>query len=132
MVVRDSKEIGARFKYLRASRSQRDFAQEIGIPFRSYQRYESGERTPPTELIVKIAEITNVPIDWLATGKLFVKAGRNTRAGQLPDTMFCVQYPISILGKDTLDQLTDIINEGDDSKIAAIKTQIRALAPKKK
>jgi transcriptional regulator with XRE-family HTH domain len=129
MVVIDAKEMGARFKQLRGTRSQRDFAKEIGIPFRSYQRYESGERMPPIELIAKIAEIAEVPIDWVATGKFGLTSAKRTKAGQLPARMVIVQYPVHILGMDTVRQLINIIEEGDKFKIEAIKAQIKAFAP---
>lgn len=60
--------IANRIKELRGDKSQQEFAKEIGIPFRTYQRYESGVRMPKGEAIKKIAEICDVPIDYILTG----------------------------------------------------------------
>jgi transcriptional regulator with XRE-family HTH domain len=69
-IMKEYTDIGARLRELRGSRSQKEFAAGIGIAFRSYQRYESGERSPSSVVIGKIAEACNVSADWIITGKL--------------------------------------------------------------
>ena len=48
--------------------TQQQFAEQLGIPLRRYQKYESvgkGSRTPDLELIVKIAETLKTTTDEL-------------------------------------------------------------------
>lgn len=40
-------------------------ADAIGVTMRSYQRYEAGTCLPPLDVLVKIADLFNVPTDWL-------------------------------------------------------------------
>ena len=55
---------------LRAARIHRKMtlqktADSIGIALRSYQKYESGDSEPAFDYLVKLADILNVPTDWL-------------------------------------------------------------------
>ena len=57
-------------KQLRAVRMARKITQQklsdtLGIALRTYQCYEQGEREPSLETLVKIADILNVPTDYL-------------------------------------------------------------------
>ena len=46
--------------------NQADMAKALGIPFRSYRRYESGESEPTLPILCKIADYFKVSIDYLA------------------------------------------------------------------
>lgn len=46
--------------------NQADMAEALGIPFRSYRRYESGESEPTLPILCKIADYFHVSIDYLA------------------------------------------------------------------
>lgn len=55
---------------LRAARIHRGYtlqktADEIGIALRSYQKYESGDSEPAFDYLVMLANIFDVPTDWL-------------------------------------------------------------------
>lgn len=55
---------------LRATRINRGYtlqrtADALGIPLRTYQNYEGGNREPHLALLVSIAELFNVPTDFL-------------------------------------------------------------------
>lgn len=63
-------DIGERLKKLRGNLSQREFAKKIGLPHKTYQRYEYGEGIPKAQALYKIAEKESVSVDWLYTGKL--------------------------------------------------------------
>lgn len=57
-------------KRLRAARMARQFTQQrlseaVNVALRSYQCYEQGTRYPSYDLLVRFADILNVPIDWL-------------------------------------------------------------------
>lgn len=45
--------------------SQRDVAEKIGLPVRSYQRYELGESVPVISSIVALARLYGVSTDYL-------------------------------------------------------------------
>lgn len=55
---------------LREMRIKRNFtqpviAEKINVSLRTYQRYEEGSRTPSYELLVQLADILDVPTDYL-------------------------------------------------------------------
>ena len=68
----DDNEISVRLRFLRLKhfghRGKRAFANAIGIPLSTYASYESG-RNPPSDVLVKISEITSCDLKWLMTGR---------------------------------------------------------------
>ena len=44
---------------------QEDAAKEMGIAYRSYRRYEVGEREPDASTLVRMADFYGVTIDYL-------------------------------------------------------------------
>lgn len=56
-----------RLQLLKAERNllQKDIAQAAKISLRTYQRYESGERLPDTDVLSKLADYFNVSTDYL-------------------------------------------------------------------
>ncbi len=62
------KSIGHRLKLIRGRKSQQDFSRMIGIHLRTYQRYESGERLPPFDIVSKISKICHGNLTWIITG----------------------------------------------------------------
>jgi transcriptional regulator with XRE-family HTH domain len=62
--------IGNRIKELRGKKSQKDFAEKVNIPFRTYQRYESGNVAPKGSALEKIAQNCNVSVEYILTGEL--------------------------------------------------------------
>jgi len=59
---------GNRLKELRGLLSQQDFALQIGVPFRTYQRYEAGERLPKGPILQRIAQRCEITTDYILTG----------------------------------------------------------------
>lgn len=59
--------ISERLRELKSSKKlmQKEIAKGSGIPLRTYQRYESGEREPSASIIVSLADFFNVPADYL-------------------------------------------------------------------
>ena len=45
--------------------TQEQAAKEIGIAYRSYRRYEAGERQPGVTALIRIADYYGVTIDYL-------------------------------------------------------------------
>ncbi len=57
-------------KRLREVRMARHFTQQrladsVGLALRSYQCYEQGTREPPLDMLVKLADVLEVPTDYL-------------------------------------------------------------------
>ncbi len=57
-------------KRLRETRMARKLTQQklsdsIGLALRSYQCYEQGTREPPLDMLVKLADVLEVPTDYL-------------------------------------------------------------------
>ncbi len=66
-------------KRLRSSRmkskyTQQNMADMLGISLNAYQKYEQAERSPSLECLVEIANILNVPIDYLLGRDDFLKS----------------------------------------------------------
>ena len=57
----------ARLKAIRRERgqTQRELAEYLGMKIRSYQFYEGGEREPPIDKLIAIADYLDVSIDEL-------------------------------------------------------------------
>lgn len=68
--MRKYSSVGKRLRKLRGNLSQREYAKKIGLPHKTYQRYEYGEAIPKVQVLEKISKIESVTIDWLLTGKL--------------------------------------------------------------
>lgn len=66
-IILKSTIFGERIKTLRISlgKSQKEFAEFIGIPQPSMSAYENGKNNPTIEVLVNIADKCNVSIDWL-------------------------------------------------------------------
>ncbi len=52
-------------------------ANEIGISYSSYIRYEDGERTPPLEVLLKACQLYNVPQSYFGIDSKFTGIGNN-------------------------------------------------------
>jgi transcriptional regulator with XRE-family HTH domain len=65
--------VANRLRKLRGTLSQEDFSKKMGIPLRTYQYYESGERIPKSQKLSKIARLCDTTIDWILTGDLKIE-----------------------------------------------------------
>ena len=45
---------------------QKDVAASVGVPLRTYQRYERGENEPQLSTLIRIADFYGVTLDYLA------------------------------------------------------------------
>ncbi|OQD46418.1 hypothetical protein BIY37_03425 [Candidatus Brocadia sapporoensis] len=48
---------------MRKNLSQKKFAEKIGVPIATYQRYEYGETLPPEPVLKRVAEVCNTTVD---------------------------------------------------------------------
>lgn len=60
-------ELSGRLNELKSTNNflQKQVAEGIGVPLRTYQRYEYGEREPSASIIVALANFFNVSTDYL-------------------------------------------------------------------
>lgn len=60
-------KLSERLHELRKERklTQEDAAKEMEIALRSYRRYETGERIPDAEVLVRVADFYGVTLDYL-------------------------------------------------------------------
>lgn len=45
--------------------SQKQIAEKLGMQVTQYRRYENGERTMPIDIVIQIADLYGVSIDYL-------------------------------------------------------------------
>ena len=62
------------------------FSEVLEIGFRSYVRYEAGERDAPVSVLVKLARLGNVSLDWLLTAKILSEDLETPDKGKLPNS----------------------------------------------
>ena len=65
---RMKKKLPERLAEVRAGRSQRQFARELGVFQQNVNRYENGT-TPHTDFLIKLAVEEGVSLDWLLLGR---------------------------------------------------------------
>ena len=74
-VERLKKRLPERLAKVRGSRSQRQFARDLGVFQQNVNRYESGT-TPHTDFLITLALKEQVSVDWLLLGKGKMRRGR--------------------------------------------------------
>lgn len=47
-------------------KTQKQVAEEIGLWLNTYRNYETGDREPPFEIMIKLAKYYDVSLDYLA------------------------------------------------------------------
>ena len=57
-------------KRLRAARmarnlTQQNMADSLSLSLNAYQKYEQGERFPSMDVLIKLADVLDISIDWL-------------------------------------------------------------------
>lgn len=76
VITRMKKKLPERLAQVRADRSQRQFARELGVFQQNVNRYENGT-TPHADFLITLAIKENVSLDWLLLG-----TGRMKRSGR--------------------------------------------------
>jgi len=67
-VSRIKRKLPDRIAQVRADRSQRQFARDLGVFQQNVNRYENGT-TPHTDFLITLATKEGVSLDWLLLGK---------------------------------------------------------------
>jgi transcriptional regulator with XRE-family HTH domain len=68
VVERTKKKLPERLAQVRGTRSQRQFARDVGVFQQNVNRYENGT-TPHTDFLIQLALKEQVSLDWLLLGK---------------------------------------------------------------
>lgn len=58
--------LGERIRKVRGRLSQKEFGQKLGVSRSTIAGYEANNNEPPLELLVLIAKLGNVSMDWLS------------------------------------------------------------------
>ena len=74
-VTRLKKKLPERIAQVRGSRSQRQFARDLGVFQQNVNRYENGT-TPHTDFLITLATKESISLDWLLLGKGRMRKGR--------------------------------------------------------
>lgn len=111
--------IGLRLKQLRGEQSQSDFAQLIGVSFRTYQRYEAGETAPKRDVIEKISRLTGKSVDWIMTGENGLLADNATKPAAANCHDYITRKLLDILKDMDRDCRRDVLKYAEDKKQAA-------------
>ena len=74
--------LGSRIASLRksAGMSQAKLAQQLNISASTLGSYEQGRREPSCEILVILAQIFDVSVDYLLTGNIYLHKGNNLRS----------------------------------------------------
>lgn len=62
------RQLAERIAQVRGSRSQRQFARDLGVFQQNVNRYENGT-TPHADFLITLATKESVSLDWLLLGK---------------------------------------------------------------
>ncbi len=54
-----------RLKQLRGEKTQEKVADDLGLSRRAYSSYETGDREPPKDVLIKLADYFGVSVDYL-------------------------------------------------------------------
>ncbi len=74
-VERLKRKLPDRLAQVRGTRSQRQFARDLGVFQQNVNRYENGT-TPHTDFLITLALKEGVSVDWLLLGKGRMKRSR--------------------------------------------------------
>jgi len=74
--------------------TQTSLAKILEIGFRSYARYEAGERDAPVAVLVKIARLANISLDRLLTTKVLPEDLKTPDQKQFPKS----KTPLEVIG----------------------------------
>ena len=123
--------IADRIKFLRKSlrMNQFDFAKELGLKQGSISKIEKSKNNPTERLLLGICRAFGVNYDWLTKGVGEYYSDPSTT--QIRESQAAYKTSDRVLNL-WIDILIRIFEEGDKSKIEALKAQLRALDPSAK
>lgn len=84
--------VGDRIRSIRGTKTQKAFADSLGISTQAVINYERHGRTPKQQVLNKISNVYGINVDWLLTGTgvMFAPPSRVERAGEKTADMSAV------------------------------------------
>ena len=80
MAIKEENTIGSRIRQALGAKDLKEAAQMLDENYSSLYNWSSQRRDFPTSVLIKIAKLTNVSIDWILTGETeFAAASVNNR-----------------------------------------------------
>src|SRR3954451_4492177 len=92
----DNADYVTRLNKVFANASMAEVARRLGVPHATVQNYYRKGRLPATEVLRKIAEVTNVSLNWLLLGT---------------GDMYAVHRPPIALGEFIEEKITEMIEQ---------------------
>jgi transcriptional regulator with XRE-family HTH domain len=74
-IERLKRRLPERLAQVRGTRSQRQFARDLGVFQQNVNRYENGT-TPHADFLIRLAVKEQISLDWLLLGKGRMRRGR--------------------------------------------------------
>lgn len=93
-------------------KTQKEIADLLGIPSRTYSNYEQGKAEPDIKMIVKIASVYDVSCDYLL-GRDDISETTSSEGAVLFDRLPSNIQPIAITYLETL---LEVVRKNDDKK----------------
>mgnify|MGYP002796106659 CR=1 FL=1 len=94
-----------------AGMSQKDLAEKIGVAPTTFHGYESGKHDPKSELLVQIARVCGVSVDFLLglTNEISPTSAETDAGDQRLDGIIENYHQLNEAGKDTLAGQSEIM-----------------------
>lgn len=77
--------IGQRLREVRGDASQTEFADQLGVTYKTISNYEIGKRVPDVEFIHKLMEYRDIDPAWLISGRRSVESVNDLNLELLKD-----------------------------------------------
>lgn len=118
-------EVGARIREIRASRTQEEFGQILGVSRGYLSDIESGRSFPSVPFLTSLAVNIGVPLNWLLAGQMPAAAnettfGRISRVGVSEEESGFAAI---------LNALWDMYHEADEKMRVWMEVQLRRAIP---
>lgn len=132
--------VADRLRKIRGSRSQKEFAQLIGISQQKVSNFERGILLPSIPTLIRIARESGVYIDWLLTGEgpmrppvtrdlvLRTRIESDKEGFDLYEVIEEISGKATVVTKEEMDQihkLLRILKGGDAKLVEAVKSCLR-------
>ena len=116
-----ARRVGQRFKQLRAGRTQVDFARMIGLTQSQYNRYETGKRLAPDEVIERVAKVCGISPEEVVWGQ-------SPRDEQHQELVEAVVELLETLDKQSLEDLFFFLKNKAQDLARRRKAQLKRMS----
>ncbi len=114
------REIGARLRFVRKNRTQKEFASQYGIPQGTLSKFECGKLEPGIAFLTAVSKREGVSINWVLTGEADDKTKKWTLCE--PTTEY---QTLPISAQKILNNVVEILENGNEVIIEALRANIQ-------